>query len=320
MLALEAKIPSANSVLQAFGLKRPNFKRLGRYAVLVAIIGYLFYQLSRIGFAEIAGALPSSPLFYALSILFVAAPIVAEILAFKTITGRRVGRDFKLFLRKHVLNKAVMNFSGDAFLVQRLSKYQDLNLRRAAIILKDMTLIRAFSANLWIISLVVAAILSGNSSVLERFTAISPGFVSLTALLCMSFCAGAVLLFRKLTRLSSTTALKVSAIYLTRAAIVSGILMAQWSLASPGTSMGAWFIFLIVFSLTKKSPVGGELLFASIVVSLPGLGADNAAIAAMLIAIAGVTQLIYVAGYLLSYEGRLSSRAKRSPARLSALA
>ena len=181
MLALEAKIPSANSVLQAFGLKRPNFKRLGRYAVLVAIIGYLFYQLSRIGFAEIAGALPSSPLFYALSILFVAAPIVAEILAFKTITGRRVGRDFKLFLRKHVLNKAVMNFSGDAFLVQRLSKYQDLNLRRAAIILKDMTLIRAFSANLWIISLVVAAILSGNSSVLERFTAISPGFVSLTA-------------------------------------------------------------------------------------------------------------------------------------------
>ena len=319
MLALEAKIPRANSVLQAFGLKRPNFKRLGRYAVLVAIIGYLFYQLSRIGFAEIAGALPSSPLFYALSILFVAAPIVAEILAFKTITGRRVGRDFKLFLRKHVLNKAVMNFSGDAFLVQRLSKNQDLNLRRAAIILKDMTLIRAFSANLWIISLVVAAILSGNSSVLERFTAISPGFVALTALLCLSFCAGAVLLFRKLTRLSSTTALKVSAIYLTRAAIVSGILMAQWSLASPGTSMGAWFIFLIVFSLTKKSPVGGELLFASIVVSLPGLGADNAAIAAMLIAIAGVTQLIYVAGYFLSYEGRLSSRAKRAPARLPAL-
>ena len=136
----------------------------------------------------------------------------------------------------------------------------------------------------------------------------------------MSFCAGAVLLFRKLTRLSSTTTLKVSAIYLTRAAIVSGILMAQWSLATPGTSMGTWFMFLIVFSLTKKSPVGGELLFASIVVSLPGLGADNAAIAAMLIAIAGVTQLIYVAGYLLSYEGRLSSRAKRSPARLSALA
>ena len=285
----------------------------------MAIVSYLTYQLSKIGWADIFHALPTSPLFYALSIGFVLVPVLAEILSFQTITGKKTSKLGKVFLRKHIFNKAVMNFSGDAFLVQRLSKYQDLNLRRAAIILKDMTLIRAFSANLWIISLVVAAILSGNSSLLERFTAISPGFVTLTALLCMSFCAGAVLLFRKLTRLSSTTALKVSAIYLTRAAIVSGILMAQWSLASPGTSMGAWFIFLIVFSLTKKSPVGGELLFASIVVSLPGLGADNAAIAAMLIAIAGVTQFIYVAGYLLSYEGILSSRAKRSPARLSAL-
>ncbi len=279
-------------------------------------MGYLLFQLSRIGFAEIASSLPTSPLFYALSIGFVGAPILSEILAFKTITGRKVGKDFKIFLRKQVLNKAVMNFSGDAFLVQRLSKYEGLNLRRAAIILKDMTLIRAFSANFWIVLLAIAAVLSGNFDVLQNITATSPGVVAIVGLLCLTVCGGAVVLFRKLTRLSSKTALKVTGIYLARAVVVGAILMTQWSLASPGTPMSAWFIFLIVFSVAKKSPIGGELLFASIVVSLPGLGGDDAAIAAMLIAIAGVTQVIYFLGFILSLERRKAPEIKLPPALL----
>ena len=310
MLAIPAKIKHVIGSLQ---LESSRLNRLLRGAMFLAIVGYLLFQLSGIGFGDIAKALPTSPLFYALSIGFVAAPVVAEILAFKTITGRKVGDDFKLFLRKHVLNKAVMNFSGDAFLVQRLSKYEGLDLRRAAIILKDMTLIRAFSANFWIVLLAIAAVLSGNFKVLQKITESSPGLVAIVALLCVTVCGGAVLLFRKLTRLSSTTALKVTAIYLIRALIVAAILMTQWNLASPGTEIGAWFIFLIVFSVAKKSPVGGELLFASIVVSLPGLGGDDAAIAAMLIAIAGVTQIIYVAGFLLSLERKKAPKAKPAP-------
>lgn len=311
MLAFDAKIHRVNRIFQTLGFDRSSLKALGRGAVFLAIIGYLLFQLSRIGFAEIAGALPTSPLFYALSVGFVAAPVLAEIFVFKTITGRKVGGDFRLFLRKHVLNKAVMNFSGDAFLVQRLSQYEGLNLRRAAIILKDMTLIRAFSANFWIVLLALAAVLSGNFNVLQNLIASAPALVAFTALFCVTICGGAVFLFRKLTRLSSGTALKVAAIYLVRAMVVGAILMTQWSLASPGMGMGAWFIFLIVFSVTKKSPVGGELLFATVVVSLPGLGGDDAAIAAMLIAIAGVTQIIYFAGFLLSFERESAVRVKR---------
>jgi len=171
MLAIPAKIKHVISSLQ---LESSRMNRLLRGAMFLAIVGYLLFQLSGIGFGDIAKALPTSPLFYALSIGFVAAPVVAEILAFKTITGRKVGDDFKLFLRKHVLNKAVMNFSGDAFLVQRLSKYEGLDLRRAAIILKDMTLIRAFSANFWIVLLAIAAVLSGNFKVLQKISSSFP--------------------------------------------------------------------------------------------------------------------------------------------------
>jgi len=218
-----------------------------------SILAFLLFRLSQIGWAEIASSLPRSPLFYALSLGFVGAPVIAEILAFQTVTGRKALGQYKIFLRKQVLNKAVMNFSGDAFLIHKLSQGTDMTVKRAAIVLKDMTLIRAVSANFWIILLVIASALSGHVDVLENVVATSPLAAGLIALACVGICSGAVLYFRKLTRLSATTAMKVAAIYLARSAIIATILISQWSLASSGTALSTWFVFLIVFSLAKKS-------------------------------------------------------------------
>jgi len=118
----------------------------------------------------------------------------------------------------------------------------------------------------------------------------------------LSVVGGAILLFRKLTQLKVRVAATVAGIYLARSFIVGGILILQWSLAIPGAELATWFIFLLVFSLTKKSPIGGELVFSSVIVSLPGLAGDTAAVAAMLIAIAAVTQLIYFIGFLATLE------------------
>ena len=168
-------------------LKQPNndrssrskdgIKRAAKLAVFVAILSYLTYQLSKIGWSEIAGALPTSPVFYLLSIGFVAAPILAEIFVFQVIVRRKAVGQFRLFLRKHVLNKAVMNFSGDAYFVQQLSQQHDLGLRKAAIIMKDMTLMRAFSANFWIVLLGISAVIFGNWDVLKNIATTSPGIV-----------------------------------------------------------------------------------------------------------------------------------------------
>jgi len=130
-------------------LKKQSLKTTGRWTVLFIISSYLIYQLSTIGWDEIFAALPTSPLFYALSIGFVLAPVLAEILSFQTITGKKASRLGKVFLRKHIFNKAVMNFTGDAYFLQKLSRHDYLGLKRAAIILKDMTLLRAFVANAW---------------------------------------------------------------------------------------------------------------------------------------------------------------------------
>ena len=277
-------------------------KRVAKFVVFTLILGYLTYQLSKIGWSEIASALPTSPLFYLLSVGFVAAPVLVEILVFQTLTRRKAFRQSRLFLRKHVLNKAVINFSGDAYFIQTLSKQKGLDLRKAAIIMKDMTLLRIFSANVWTVILALTVILFGNFEVLKGLTATSPGLVIAASAFCLTLCSAGVLFFRKLMSIKTSTALKVVSLYVTRALIVAMILVTQWSLAIPGNEISTWFIFLIIFMFAKKSPVGGELLFASIIVSLPILSGDSAAIAAMLIAIAAVTQVIYLLGFILTLE------------------
>jgi len=230
--------------------------------------------------------------------------MVGNICGAQTITGKKASKLRKFFLRKHVLNKAVMNFTGDAYFVQKISKHDNLGLHRAAIILKDMTLLRAFVANSWIVGLVIAALVFGKFDVLQNIVSVSPVLALIMGVFSLSVVGGAILLFRKLTKLEIGIAIKVASIYFTRSFIIGGILIAQWSLAVPGAELADWFIFLLVFYLAKKSPIGGELVFASIIVTLPDLAGGTAAVAAMLIAIAAVTQLLYFVGFLATLETR----------------
>ena len=280
-----------------------------RVLLFAGIVSYLLYQLSTIGLDEIWGALPTSPLFYALSFGFVLAPVVAEVFAFKIIAKPKAQSHARLFFRKHVLNKAVMNFAGDTYFVQNLSQEEGMTLRRAAIIVKDMTIIRAFVANSWIVLLALVAIALGKFDVLQSIAVISPALVGTVSVLCISVIAGGLILFRKLTRLKLKTAAKVAAIYVARSFVIGAILVTQWSLAVPGNAVSTWFVFLITFLITKKSPIGGELVFTSVIVSLPGLGGDTAAVAAMLIAIAAVTQIFYFAGFIATFGTSVMQRA-----------
>ena len=106
-------------------------------------------------------------------------------------------------------------------------------------------------------------------SVLQNIAAVSPALVLAVSVFSLTVVGGAVILFRKLTQLKLSVATKVASIYLMRSFVVGGILISQWSLAIPGTDLANWFIFLLVFSLTKKSPIGGELVFASVIVTCP---------------------------------------------------
>jgi len=279
-----------------------------------AVLTYLTYQLSKIGWSEIFQALPTSPLFYVLTITMVATPILAEMIAFRTVSGLETFKHKKLFVRKQVFNEAVMSYTGEAYLVQQLTRLKKFDLRRLAIIIKDLAILRSFAANFWLVLLVLVALLSGNASVLKIIASSSPTLIISVSVIALSVLFGVILLFKKLTRLKMSLAGKIAAIYVSKSFIVASILVTQWSIAIPGKGISEWVIFLIAFTLSKKSPVGGDLIFASVVVTLPTLGGESAPIAAMLISIAAVIQLIYFLGFLLTSKFGFSVPSKQTTA------
>ncbi len=283
-------------------MMRWNFKATLRWMLLTSIITYLLYNLSKIGWPDILAALPSSPVFYALSIAMFFTPIFAEMAAFKVVTDSKIAISCKVFIRKHVLNKAVLTYSGEAYLAQQLTKTKDINIKRGVIIIKDLALIRTFVANLWVVLLVLFAVILGRSEVIAHVAQSHPAILASAIVISLGISIGAVMFFSKLTNLAYKTGAKTAAIFLLRSTVVAAILVAQWSLAIPETALSVWCLFLVIFAVTRKSPIGGELVFISVALSIPGLTADSAALAAMLMTILALNQINYITAFILTSD------------------
>ena len=270
--------------------------------MLSCIFIYLAYKLSTIGWANIFKSLPTSPLFYVLALVFVSLPIITEKIVFGIATDTKFVPPFKMFIRKHVINKAVMNYAGEGYFVKRLSDFEAFDLRSAAIIVKNLTLARAFAANFWIILLVLAALMFGNANVFHKMTLVSPVLVAAVSVICVGVCAGAVIFFQRLTSLDWGVAGKMCSLYLFRSFLAACVLITQWSIVIPGTVLSVWLLFLTVFFISKKSPIGGDLVFVSVALTLPGLEDQSAAVAAMLLMNAAILQLLYSLGFVFTSE------------------
>ena len=266
------------------------------------LFGYLSFKLTSIGWLNIIQSLPSSPIFYLLSVAFVFLPIVAEKLVFHIAAKTKSSPPLKVFIRKHVINKAIMNYAGEGYFIQQLSNLKDFSFSSAAIFVKDLTLIRTFAANFWVFILVLFTVILGNPNVLHKLILASPVMVAIIGTTTIVICIASVVFFRKLTRLEFSLAGRSAAVYIIRSFLAACILIAQWNLVSPGTSLGVWFLFLVIFYLAKKSPIAGDLVFISIAMTLPGLSSGSAEIVAMLLTMAVVLQVIYSLGFLITSE------------------
>ena len=109
-----------------------------------------------------------------------------------------------------------MNYAGEGYFVAQLSNLKGLTLSSAAIIVKNLNLARTFVANFWILFLVFATILFGNSNILQKMIEVSPLLALLVGVLSLGICLGAVMFYRKLTRLEFSVAGKIAAVYFIR--------------------------------------------------------------------------------------------------------
>ncbi|PQA88108.1 hypothetical protein CW354_07225 [Marinicaulis flavus] len=269
-----------------------------QYALLAGIVAYLVYKLTHLGWREVIGALPSSPWFYLFFLLrFLALPI-SELAIYEIVWSQSLVRHFFVFIRKRVYNFAVMGYSGEAFLTIWARRRLALPHKKILVGVKDNNLLSAFASNAATVILILAlAATGGLKAGLDAFP--GAGWLFALAFLSAGTLSLLVMIFRdKLMALPKGVMPKLIGVHSGRQALIILLHAAMYASALPGAPVMAWMTFIAMQLVLSRVPFlpNQDIVYLGAALSLaPIVGAPEAAVAGMLVAEAGLSQVFNIA-------------------------
>ncbi len=263
-------------------------QRVGRRLVFALLVGYLLYQFSKIGWADILTSLPTSPLFYVIFLLLYFALPVTESLVYSLTWPSTLRQNLPAFLKKRVYNKDFLGYSGEVYLYTWARRNVQMSARAILSAIKDNTIVSSAASTVFAVSLLVAFLALGDVGLLGWDAAtgarVAWGAVAVTVVLVVA----AVLLRRRLFGIGARLLGVTFVIYFLRLVAMNVLQVGQWSLAVPGVGWRAWFVFLAVQVIVSRIPFlpARDLVFLGASVEVAAaLGIDRAAVAGMLVAL-----------------------------------
>jgi hypothetical protein len=282
-------------------LARPGAKiaaAAAQGALLCAVVAYLVYRLSQVGWSEVFDSLPTTPLFYLIfTIRYFALPL-SEIPAYEIVWRRRLWRHASAFLRKRVYNFAVMGYSGEAFFTLWARRTLDLSGRDILIGVKDNNILSALVSNLATAAAVAYVFATG---AFREELASLPGSAAIFGFAFASASIlGVVVLFlrRRVVGVSDGEMTRIAAINVVRIAFVLLLQALLYASALPGPPPSAWLVLIALQLVLTRIPFlpNPDIVFLTAALHLAdGYDAPEAAFAGMLVAEAGLSQIFNAA-------------------------
>lgn len=310
-MTLDGLTERARTLAAAPGVRRGL--RLAQGALFAAILVYLVVQLSEVGWGEVFSALPQSPWFYLIFAARYFLQPLSEIPAYELVWNMPLWRHWTAFIRKRVYNFAVMGYSGEAFFTLWARRNLSLPDRDILIGVKDNNLVSALVSNAATATVVVALFLLGD---LQRELAAVPGGAALFGLAFVSAAslAVAVVMFRRqIIQLPRGMTRRIIAINAGRIAVILLLHALLYSAAIPGPPLSAWLMFIALQLVLSRIPFvpNQDIVFLTAALSLAReIDAPEAAIAGMLLAEAGLSQIFNLALFALTAHHAVPSSRK----------
>lgn len=279
--------------------ERPDVQRaykVLRAAILVGVIAYLIFRFSEVGWREVLGALPSSPLFYLFFVLRFFVLPASELLIYQRIWEVPLVAHFPAFVRKRVYNFAVMGYSGEGFLTLWARRTLTVPTRKILSGVKDNNLLSALTSNIATVVVILFLVFTGEIE--HGISALPPGggVLFLIAFLTALTLSISVIFFRKkIIALSGKLIVELLSIHFVRIVIILGLHAGMYASAIPGPPLSAWLMFLALQLVLSRIPFipNQDLVFLGAALSLSAyVGASEVVLAGMLVAEAGLSQII----------------------------
>ncbi|MCJ9430577.1 hypothetical protein [Kordiimonas marina] len=262
---------------------------------MLAVIGFLGYRLSEIGWHEVWAALPTTPWFYVILLVMYFIFPAFEILVYQSMWDAPLWRHFSIFVRKRVYNFAVLSYTGEAYLAFWARKRLPLSTKRIFATVKDSNILSALASNSFTVILLAVFFLTGELSVITKA---SPDY---KMYLVLAVLVGAILVpvvvkFREhIISLEPQVARRVFLIHLVRLVVMLLLQTAQWAVVLPSVPFSAWLMFLTAQLVLTRVPFlpNTDLLLAGLGLTLMGyLDAPEAVVAGMFLAGGALSQLL----------------------------
>ncbi len=270
----------------------PAGQRLTRglqWMITACVIVYLVVRLSGIGWMNILAELPREPLFYLLFLVLYFSLPVAEVLVYRIVWGKLPKPAlFRTLVRKRVLNRDVLGYSGELYLYGWARRHVALSEREILKSIRDTNIVSSLASTLVAVVLLGVFLYLGHFNI-RMWIAHQPVHYVIAAVVVGALVGGLLWRFRRwLFSMAWRTSLLVFAVYATRLIIGQVLQIGQWTVVLPTVALGVWFTFAAVSLIVSRIPFipNQDLIFLGASVELSTMmDVPTAAIAGMLLVV-----------------------------------
>jgi hypothetical protein len=245
--------------------------KLLRHGVTLAVLVYLVYQMTRIGWGRIWNALPTTPWFYVLFLaLYFLLPVFQSI-GYSLIWNRPFRWLFPALIKSGVYNKEVLNYSGVMYLFSWARARLNRTDGEIAHHIKDNAIVSSVASTTNAVVLLGVFLTSDLVRVPmladQTWIYMAAGVVGIVALIAVG-----IRFRRSVFQLSSRLILTLFALYFGRLLLLQGLQVTQWAVAIPEVAIQTWLAFLAVQIITKRIPLmpSQDLFFMAVGLEMAG--------------------------------------------------
>lgn len=290
-------------------------QKYGRWvqrAAFAALIAYLVYRLSEIGWRDTLANMPTAPGFYLVYVLIYFLLPTSEAVIYRLLLGVDPIRNYHIFVRKRVFNEALVGYSGEASLIYWAKTRFDVPLDLAFSRIKDNNILSTVASYGAMVLLVGGLFATG---AMQKAVATAPFlkfYVWLAVALAVAILPAFAVFRRRVVKIGAGLAALVLAIHLARLTSVLGLQALQWHFALPAVAFQTWAIFLSIELILSRIPFlpNIRVLLLGAGLSLTALiDAPEAAVAGMFLAAAALSQIMNFAMFVVTSFAMRGSRA-----------
>ena len=279
-----------------------NLRKAAKTIFVLGIVAYLAWQLRDVDLVQVAGGLPLNPAFYALLLVVYFALPASQILAYRITWTFRLREAVPVFIKKRILNRDVLGYSGEVFLFSWATKHLKETPKALMKTIRDQNILSSAASTMVAIVLIIVFISTGQITLADLVGEQQRGTIIAVTTAAGVLLAILVRIWKYVFSMHWRPATLVFGVHVARLLVRQVAEIAMWHLAMPEVPLKVWFTIAAVMILVSRIPflVAVDLLNISIAVGLSGvLGVSEPHILALFAAIAlvqrGINLLFFAA-------------------------